>query len=162
MILICYDGSPDARTAIEQGGQLLTGQRAMVLTVWQTFVEVLAHTPSGFGLAAGVADNTEEIDTATRKNAEDHAREGVELAKKAGFDAEGQTVSQETSTAEAILSAAKELDAAAILMGSRGLTGLKSLLVGSVSHGVLQHADRAVIIVPSHDVASGREKIRKG
>ena len=33
-------------------------------------------------------------------------------------------------------------------MGSRGLTGIKSLLLGSVSRGVLTHADRPVMVVP--------------
>jgi hypothetical protein len=43
-------------------------------------------------------------------------------------------------------------------MGSRGLTGLKSLLLGSVSHAVVQRADRTVIIVPSSEVARSRER----
>jgi len=39
-------------------------------------------------------------------------------------------------------------DAAAIVMGSRGLTGLTSmLLVGSVSSAVLHHAGRPTLIV---------------
>jgi nucleotide-binding universal stress UspA family protein len=41
-------------------------------------------------------------------------------------------------------------------MGTRGLTGVKSLLLGSVSHAVLQHADRAVVVVPSPEVARER------
>jgi nucleotide-binding universal stress UspA family protein len=41
-------------------------------------------------------------------------------------------------------------------MGTRGLTGIKSVLLGSVSHAVLQHADRPVIVVPSPDVANKR------
>ena len=44
------------------------------------------------------------------------------------------------------------------LMGSRGLTGVKSLLLGSVSHEVIQHADRAVVVVPSPDVAESRAR----
>jgi len=43
-------------------------------------------------------------------------------------------------------------------MGSRGLTGVKSLLLGSVSHEVIQHADRTVVIVPSPEVASSRQR----
>lgn len=41
MILLCYDGSEDARAAIEHAGHLLSGQPAIVLTVWEPFVEVL-------------------------------------------------------------------------------------------------------------------------
>lgn len=33
MILICYDGSPDAKAAIEHGAELLKGDPATVLTV---------------------------------------------------------------------------------------------------------------------------------
>jgi nucleotide-binding universal stress UspA family protein len=158
MILICYDGSDDAKAAIEQGARLLAGQEATVLTIWQPFVDVLARTPSGFGLAAGIADNSDQIDAASRQSAEDRAAEGAELANKAGFQAEPRTVAEDASTADAILRAAKELGATAILLGSRGLGGVKSLLMGSVSHGVIQHADRAVIIIPSSAVAAKRER----
>ena len=48
--------------------------------------------------------------------------------------------------------------ASAIVMGSRGLTGLKSLLLGSVSHAVLQRADRTAIVVPSPAVADSRKR----
>ncbi len=45
-------------------------------------------------------------------------------------------------------------------MGSRGLTGLKSLLPGSVSHVVIQHTDHPVIVVPSPDLADSRARGR--
>src|SRR5436190_13114358 len=87
MILICYDGSEDAKAAIGLGGELLSGQPAIVLTVWEPFARVLARSPSGFGLAAGVADDTEKIDAGAREQAHERAAEGAELARKAGFDA---------------------------------------------------------------------------
>jgi len=72
-----------------------------------------------------------------------------------------RTCSQKTTVAGAILAEAEAVDASAILMGSRGLTGLKSLLLGSVSHAVIQHADRAVIVVPSTEVAASRSRGRR-
>jgi len=46
------------------------------------------------------------------------------------------------------------------VIGSRGLTGLKSVLLGSVSHAVLQHADLPVIVAPSAEVAAARRARR--
>jgi nucleotide-binding universal stress UspA family protein len=158
MILICYDGSPDAKSAIEHGGALLKGESATVLSVWQPFMQLLERTYLGFGMVADI--NPEDIDQPARKNAEDRGAEGAELARAAGLDAAPRTVSQETTTAEAILSEAAAVDASAILMGSRGLTGLGSILLGSVSHAVIQHADRAVIVVPSPKVVEERERAR--
>lgn len=153
MILICYDGSADAKAAIEHAGELLGSQAATVLTVWQPFIEVLAG--SGFGPAPAIL-NFEELDEASRTNAEQRAAEGTALARRAGFNATPRTCSQVTTAAAAILSQAEALGARAIVMGSRGLTGLKSVLLGSVSHVVIQHADRTVIVVPSPEVAAAR------
>jgi nucleotide-binding universal stress UspA family protein len=159
VILICYDGSPDSKAAIDHASELLAREPATVLTVWEPFVEVLAHTPFGFGLASTTVDY-EKIDTLARRSAEEHAQEGAELARKAELDAQPRVRQQETTTAYAILAEAEAIEATAIVMGSRGLRGLKSLLLGSVSHAVLQHSDRTVIVVPSPDVAVARERER--
>jgi nucleotide-binding universal stress UspA family protein len=161
MVLICYDGSPDARSAIEHAGELLDGHPATVLTIWEPFVEVISRTALGYGAVPGMV-NVEKIDEATRESAEQVAEEGAELARKAGLNAQARTCSQVTTIAAAILSQAGEVQAKAIVMGSRGLTGVKSMLLGSVSHGVIQHADRAVIVVPSPDVAAARAASREG
>ena len=156
MILICYDGSPDSKSAIERGGELLKGQPARVLTVWQPFVEVVSRAYPGWGMNAGMLDQV-AIDKATLEHAEGHAEEGARLAREAGLDAEPCTRSQLSTTAEAILTEADAIGATAILIGSRGLGALKSVFLGSVSRGVLQDADRAVIVVPSAEVAAARE-----
>ena len=159
MILICYDGSDDAKAAIDEAGTLLGGQPATVLTVWQPFAELLAETPLGFGIGPG-ALNIEEADDASRAAAEHLAAEGAELARQAGFNARPRESTRLQTTAHAILAEAEACGASAIVMGSRGLTGLKSLLLGSVSHAVLQHADRTVIVVPSPAVADARRPRR--
>lgn len=159
MILIGYDGSPDAKAAVQRAAQLLRGHTVTVLTVWEPLYEVFARMPSGFGIGPGMIDFG-EADKASRERAERIVAEGVKLARAAGLDAQPRTCSQKTTTADAILSEAEAVGADAIVMGSRGLTGLKSLLLGSVSHAVIQHADRAVIVVPSVDVAASRERAR--
>ncbi len=159
MILICFDGSDDSRTAIGHAAELMNGQPATVLTVWKPFIEVL--TQNSFGvvpLAPGM--DIEEIDAATRAQADSLAEEGAELARQAGLDPQARTRSQQSTVANAILDEAEAVSASAIVIGSRGLTGVKSLLLGSVSHAVIQHADRTVIVVPSPKIATERQDER--
>jgi nucleotide-binding universal stress UspA family protein len=157
MILVCYDGSADARAAIEQAARLYPDEPATVLTVWQPFVEVAARTTVGFGLVPSIPD-TDEIDEASKTAAEQTASEGAALARSNGLCAEPRQASQMPTTARAILGEADRLAVDAIVMGSRGLTGVKSLLLGSVSHEVIQRADRTVVVVPSPQVAGSRSR----
>jgi nucleotide-binding universal stress UspA family protein len=46
-----------------------------------------------------------------------------------------------------IVEVADRHDAAAIVVGSRGSTGLQRALLGSVSSAVVHHADRPTLIV---------------
>lgn len=56
MILICYDGSADARSAVEHAAELFRDKPATVLTVWQPFAEVVARSTVGFGLVPSIPD----------------------------------------------------------------------------------------------------------
>jgi nucleotide-binding universal stress UspA family protein len=159
MILICYDGSTDAKWAVEQSGELLGCQPATVLTVWQPFADALARTPLGRGIAPGVLD-IDRADAASRGAALTLAEEGAELAREAGFNAQPRACTQLATTAHSILAEAELIGAKAIVMGSRGLSGLKSMLLGSVSNAVLHGADRTVIVVPSPEVAGSRSRTR--
>lgn len=48
MILICYDGSPGAQSAIEHAGGWLVANRP---TVWEPFIDVMARSGAGWPLA---------------------------------------------------------------------------------------------------------------
>ena len=153
MILIAYDGSADAQAAIERTGRLLSGQPVTVLTVWERFVEVL--TRAGAGMPLGALDY-EALDRSSEEQARQRADEGARLAEQAGLKAQAHVRARVTSLADCILAEADDLDADAIVMGTRGLTGVKSFLLGSVSNAVVQHSNRPVIVVPSAEVAAER------
>ncbi|MFZ1997420.1 MAG: universal stress protein [Solirubrobacteraceae bacterium] len=158
MILIAYDGSDDAKSAIEHAGSLMPGQPAIVVTVWEPYIQMLTRYPAPGALLAG--DDIGEIDAATSHAADDKAEEGAGLARSHGMDASACAVAREDSIAETLLMEADRTDASAIVIGSRGLGGLGSLLLGSVSHALMQHADRPVVIVPSPTVARKRSDRR--
>lgn len=158
MILIAYDGSDDAQTAIERAGELLAGQDVTVLSVWERFVDVVMR--SGAAMPVGELDY-EALDHGYEIQAREKAVEGAERARAVGLNARALPWLRENTIADTILNAADELGARAIVLGTRGLTGLKSLLLGSVSHAVLQHANVPVMVVPSPQTAAGRADQRR-
>lgn len=160
MVLLCYDGSADAKSAIDRAGAVLKSAPAVVLSVWEPFIGVMARAGLGMGYDALTWD-ADEVDAASERSAAALAEEGATRARGVGLDAQPQTTERNGSVASAILDAADELDAEAIVLGSRGLTGVKSLLLGSVSHAVVQHADRPVLVVPSPAVTEARAQQRR-
>ena len=145
-LLVGYDGSDDAQEAIAGAGSLFPGARAVVVTAWRPLVATLAHYP--MSAAAPLPTDVTEIDRSFRESAEGTAAEGAERARSAGLDAEPAAVETDGPFWQALVEAADRHDAAAIVVGPRGLTGVKSALLGSVSHGVVHNSQRPVLVVP--------------
>jgi nucleotide-binding universal stress UspA family protein len=143
-LILCYDGSKDARHAIQRAGGLFAGQRALVVTVWQP-----TAAPGALGFAGETAGMVDlfELDRAAAAHAGRLAEEGVRIAQQAGLLAEPVAVQAAGPVWKTIVEIADRDDAATIVMGSRGLTGLRAVLLGSVSSAVVQHADRPTLIV---------------
>jgi hypothetical protein len=114
----------------------------------------MARTGAGLGLAPGIADY-EEVDKAYEKSARERAAEGIERAARAGLNPQPRTRTRHTTIAEAILAEADEVGARTIILGTRGLTGIKSLLLGSVSHADAQLHALAASTLPITPAASG-------
>lgn len=155
-VLIAYDGSDDARFAIDEAARLVGGADAIVLYVRQPLESVAAHLEGHpaleevRGIEAGAMDAAERL-----------ASEGAQYARRAGLIAVPRVATSFSAVAETIVSAADEVDASLIVLGSRGYRGLRSLLLGSVSHHVVHHARRPAIIVPSPALITRRDSEEK-
>lgn len=144
-LLLCYDGSADAVHAIERAGALFAGSRAVVATVW----ERVASFDAGAWLGE-IGTTTGEDHYLGRRQADRAARvaaDGVRVAQQAGLEAVPVSVEATGPVWRALLDLAERHDAATIVMGSRGLTGLRSMLHGSVSSAVADHAERPTLII---------------
>ena len=95
----------------------MPNEPAIVLTVWESVIDVIARTGGLTFWPDGV--DIEEADT----GAEQQARERAEQAQRAGLRAQPRTCERGTTIAETILSVADDIDANAIVLGTRGLTG---------------------------------------
>ena len=145
-VLIAYDGSDNAKAAIERAGAVLQHGPAVVATAWTSFEDA---APAALLALPGdmVREGTQTLDEANREEAEELAAEGAELARAAGFDPEPRAVRSKGPFFAALVHLADELDAAAIVAGSRGRSALRAAVLGSVSTGLLHHTTRPVMIV---------------
>ena len=152
-ILIGYDGSEASRRAIRDAAELFGSRRALVMTVWEPALAYQGGMP-GVGVD-GMAmppmtpdpDTAAEIEDDLEVRANLVAQEGAELARSAGLEAEALAVAEEDSAADAIVDQARQRGAAAIVVGSRGLTGLRARLEGSTSNAVLKRSECPVVVV---------------
>jgi nucleotide-binding universal stress UspA family protein len=141
-IVICYDRSAGSRRAIETTADLFPGKTAIVLHVWSPIAIIAA----AYGGAVSIPTYD---DTELQKAAVKVAEEGARVAAEAGLDAKPE-IAEVTleGTWHTILDIADEYDAGLIVLGARGLSTFKSVVLGSASHSVAQHAHRPVLIVP--------------
>jgi nucleotide-binding universal stress UspA family protein len=140
-LLLCYDGSENARGAIEQAGVLFAGRDVVVVTVWQPLIglDVIGWMESGM--------DTLDPSGAAAEEARRICDEGVRTARDAGLRPTGEVAEASGPLWEAIVEVADRHDAAVIVMGPRGLSRLSSTLLGSVSRAVVDHTDRPTLVV---------------
>jgi nucleotide-binding universal stress UspA family protein len=141
-VVIAYDGSELSRLAIREACELLgSGREALVVCVWQPFDVGFVPVDN----AALDAKQVQEVKAAAQRTAD----AGASLAQAAGFTARGLAV-EASPTWKGIVETGEEYEAAAIVLGSHGRSGLTGRLVGSVAGAVAGHSQRTVLIVHRH------------
>ena len=154
-LLLCYDGSEPAKHAIQRAAELLRARHAVVLTVWQPTAVLGSFAWAG---ATESMLNYVELDRAAAELGGRIVSEGAHVAQEAGIEAETLAVEATGAVWKTILAVAESHDVSTIVIGSRGLTGLRSMLLGSVSTAVVHHVDRPTLVIHSRgdDDASER------
>jgi nucleotide-binding universal stress UspA family protein len=147
MILIAYDGTPEAAHAITVAGSLLFGGTAEVIHVWEPVAVPYESLAFGRGMLPPGAPVDEYVE-GQEEDARAVAETGASRALEAGFRAKGRAVRAFGSKAAALEEEIDRLQPDLVVIGSRGLTGLQALLKGSVSHHVGTHSHAPVLIVP--------------
>jgi len=154
-IVLAYDGSPAARQAVAAAAALLPSRKTLVITVWEPALghAAMAPPPLATATATLVVDPPAGSDVVgdQRASAQRMSNEGAELARSLGLDAEPIATVDASNVASTIVEVAARHDAAAIVVGSRGLSGLRARLEGSTSKQVVKRAPCPVVVV--HDAA---------
>lgn len=136
-LIVAFDGSDLSVKALQHAVKLAQAF-ASRLTVIHVFATPMLN--SGDMLITAPPEWAQEYT--------DHAYRVLDAAKEhvpEGVSASYRTM--EGYAAHVLLDYAKENDADLIVMGSRGLSGIREFVLGSVSHNVVQHAHIPVLVV---------------
>lgn len=145
-LLVAVDGSDNARRAANAAVDLAVkyGAELVVLHVMPRltyeFIPVSlsapAVPPTGFGRLYDQA----------KKEAMKYVEEAATRAKNRGVTARGEVLENAPSIVQAITDYATQEKVDLIVVGTKGLSGFKKLLIGSVSSGVVAHASQPVLV----------------
>lgn len=139
-IMVCFDGSDHAATALRHAAELARRFEATLEVVTVMHIDVNAIA---IGDSAVMIPYEED---AARAAAADVLGLALTLVKDAGYPAPA-THMLRGGPAEAILDHARSTGADLIVAGRRGYGTLRGMLVGSVSQKLIAHATCPVLIV---------------
>ena len=134
-ILIPTDGSRNAQAAVVRGVELAKMLGAEVTIMSIIDVQAVVSVQQGLGLP--------DVYGYQQKSAEAAAEAALKAAERAGVQA--RAVVRRGSPALDIIEASKDHDL--VLMATRGLTGARHLLLGSVAEKVIRFSACPVMII---------------
>jgi nucleotide-binding universal stress UspA family protein len=134
-IVLGYDGSGCARCALRAALELckLLGDRLVI---------VYAYEPP----SKMVGEEFQEHRRALEEIGDDMTREAIEHARDAGVQAVVALAAERP--AEALRRLGEEHEARMIVVGTQGESPLRSAILGSIPHKLLQISERPVLVVP--------------
>jgi nucleotide-binding universal stress UspA family protein len=147
-VVIGYDGSPEADSAVRAAGALLGGRSALVVVVWKAGLgfELVALPTAAIGLPPGPLDirTAMEVDERQMEGAQRLAEHGAALAREAGLAAESLTVADDPDTeiAETLARVVKERAGELLAVGAKVHSGL----LGATTRGVIKRAACPVLV----------------
>jgi nucleotide-binding universal stress UspA family protein len=140
-VVVAFDGSNDSLKAIKLAGSLASKYESNVI-----IVHVYSSPAIGFSAASGIPiPDYRDIEEARKEAAKKVLSKGLQLASEEGIKATGELI-EASSVVEALVEYAEDEKADLIVVGTRGMTGFKKLVLGSVSSGLVNHAPCPVLI----------------
>ena len=149
-VVVAFDGSDESQAAVRAAASLFRDRLVLVVSIWEPGLAVaLTASPDATGLSypPPTPEQIQAVDRAQHDHAASMAQSGARLVQERGGMAEALPVAESLDVAETVVSIADQRDAAAVVVGSRGLGAVKSRLLGSTSRKVLHDTRRPVLVV---------------
>jgi len=144
-ILIAYDGSPNAKRAVQLVARLASGRNGRV-----TLVQVMESTPPSSrapaiaGIRTSIARELKRIHARRVKTADQALKRAAAVLNRNGWKTRielrtGEPLRELTETA-------RKTRADLVVAGARGASGVRHLLLGSVAEGILNRSAVPVLL----------------
>jgi nucleotide-binding universal stress UspA family protein len=151
-ILVALDGSESsqraAQTALELAEKLKTELIVLhAISPPTSYYHSTIASPTGMSLPAPSQHEIDAYYAYARKVAMGIVGETESKAKKQGIHVKTEIPEAVSSVVETIINHAAKENVDLIVVGTRGLGGFKKLLLGSVSNGVVSHANCPVLVI---------------
>ena len=140
VLLVATDGSRAAQAALAEAIVLASESDAelAVITVWRAL-------QGDYGLTYPPSAMLDDLLQAERRHAEAALRDAAEQAEAAGVRVRTRLATGDP--VDRICAYGREIGARLIAVGTRGHSTVASLILGSVSNGVIRNAARPVLVV---------------
>jgi nucleotide-binding universal stress UspA family protein len=145
-ILVAVDGSENSMRANQMAVEISQkyGAELVALHVIPTVHYAVSVTAPSGTLPPGVFEEYQAYEKTTGGAL---VRKAEDVAKASGVRAKSDVLEPHGSVVEGITDYALGEHADLIVIGTRGLSGFKKLVIGSVSSGVVNHAHCPVLVV---------------
>jgi nucleotide-binding universal stress UspA family protein len=149
-LVLGYDGSDCARKALAHTANIASHLDDGEVFVVSAFEFTIGYVPMGMTDSPLMisAEYDQHVDL-VREFGEQQLAAAREQLEAAGVRAGGEV--REGKPVEALIEAAHEKQAVAIVVGSHGEGGVSAAFMGSTALKLLHHSDVPVLVVPSHD-----------
>jgi len=141
-IMVALDGSSHSDKALQSAIELAKRCNAKIV-----LFHALQQTPLSGNYAAMVAKAARKAYAKIAREQADEILARARKAAKAGGLEKIEQVVREGDPAKIVVKRAKKLDVDLLVVGTRGLTGIKGITLGSVAHKVTAAAHCPVLVV---------------
>jgi nucleotide-binding universal stress UspA family protein len=142
-ILVPIDFSEPSQRALDFAIELAQVLQAHLLLLHVIETPVLGGGPGGIGMGMAYAEVMEQMEGDAKR----HLQSALERGRQAGLTCTGEVI--HGAPFQQIIDVAAHKQVELIIMGTRGHTGLKHFLLGSVAEKVMRLATCPVLVTPS-------------
>jgi nucleotide-binding universal stress UspA family protein len=149
-LILGYDGSDTGKKALAHTAELAKHLDDGEVFVVSAFEFTIGYVPMGMTDSPLMisAEYDQHVDL-VRSACDRQVAEAAAELQTAGVTASGEA--REGKPVDVLLEAAREKDAAAIIVGSHGEGQVSAAFLGSTALKLLHHSDIPVLVVPRHD-----------